>query len=326
MKLSRRKFLKKIGLLFAGFGLFDLFGFFKHIFGNSPLDSILKGFTEKSSFQEPQDFSILQYNKAVFKTTHNSYSIPLSLEDQLNSDIYGLELDMHLDLRDTNKKGLFKVGHSNIGNQLYQQESNPQDAYLSSWLACIADWSLNNSNHIPITVFIDLKDDLVNNQNYCSDLNSYVKECFKYCSLYTPRNYEEHEQIWPTIEKLRGKIILVLTGSENGYSQTKANYLNLDLEKRVMFTSFNEKDNNTDYSEKIKTSSPFVNLGPDWTIDKAQKEYDKGKVVRIFPYNEKQMQIQNYYCNFPATDSPVGITLSFFPTQRYDSSFNFIQK
>jgi len=173
-------------------------------------------------------FDSQPYNKSIFKTTHNSYQ--WSLTKQLNQGIRGFELDIHdfellIDTRGWDnfldkfpgKKPphYFKVGHAWPGNEVNNKllSGNPRGNNLEDWLGKIADWSRKEKNkgHAPITVFLDIKKNLIDNKNNPPEeygLKRFNEQIRNACGdrLVTPENFDATS---PIIE-LRDTIIVVL--------------------------------------------------------------------------------------------------------------------
>ena len=110
----------------------------------------------------------------------------------------------------------FKVGHAWPGNEVNNKllSGNPRGNNLEDWLRKIADWSRKEKNkgHAPITVFLDLKKDLIddetNNPPEDYGLIRFNEQIRNACGdrLVTPENFDATS---PIIE-LRNKIIVVL--------------------------------------------------------------------------------------------------------------------
>ncbi|HUY00986.1 MAG TPA: Ca2+-dependent phosphoinositide-specific phospholipase C [Candidatus Deferrimicrobium sp.] len=153
------------------------------------------------------------YNKSVFMATHNSYSggVKKSIRQQLDGNIRGLELDIHSDEIETKK--YFEVGHVMAGSDV-DHHDNPKSIQFVDWLKVIKDWSNIHVNHVPITLFIDIKHDLVHNPpGYGPEfLNRVIFETFEAARLYTPKMHRHDGTDWPPLDELKGKILVVLTG------------------------------------------------------------------------------------------------------------------
>ena len=86
--------------------------------------------------------------------------------------------------------------------------------YLSDWLNAIATWCDSQPQHAPITLTIDIKDDLNDNLNVENGnliaLNRILSETLGQKMVLA----EQWTAPWPSIESLRGSIIVVLSGHE----------------------------------------------------------------------------------------------------------------
>ena len=86
--------------------------------------------------------------------------------------------------------------------------------YLSDWLNAIATWSDSQPQHASITLTIDIKDDLNDNLNVENGnliaLNRILSETLGQKMVLA----EQWTAPWPSIESLRGSIIVVLGGHE----------------------------------------------------------------------------------------------------------------
>ncbi|MEE2751495.1 MAG: hypothetical protein VX519_08685, partial [Myxococcota bacterium] len=81
------------------------------------------------------------------------------------------------------------------------------------WLEHIGSWSANHPTHAPITLFLDIKDDLTDNRHTSEGslaaLNLLLDNTLG-GRLFTP---EDLGAQWPTIDAMRGKILAVLSGA-----------------------------------------------------------------------------------------------------------------
>ena len=154
-----------------------------------------------------------RYDEAYFKSTHNSYSGEErgSITEQLNSGVRGLELDIHDN--DFSSVGDYQIGHSQHGSEVLLGSGNPSSTLLSEWLNLIKDWSDDNPGHSPITITLDLKDNLTDNENHengnLSRLNAVISECLG-ADLFKAQGFTE----WPSVSELNNKFIVVLSGDE----------------------------------------------------------------------------------------------------------------
>ncbi len=260
-----------------------------------------------------------QYNKVIFKATHQSYSggARKSIRFQLNSKIRCLEFDIH-----NGGKNLFvdfKLGHNHPEEEISYEDDNPRSVLLSDWLDTLIDWSKSNPNHEPITLCIDIKENLVNSS--CStilkSLNSVLQRKLS-GKLYTHKDHVNRNDgsltgtNWPTVHELAGKFVVFLTGDH--YTKWKY-WHDLPLKEQFCFVAYSyEDDGGRDYSHQMLDEAKFANCHLIyWTW--GQEQIRKGKVLRIWgfdPYYDKsgnyrlptESSFRGLLCNFPATDTP----------------------
>jgi len=277
----------------------------------------------------------LPYHKAFFKTSHNSYIH--SIRDQLNKGVRGLEYDIH----DNNIQELedFEVYHlENHIDSLLKVDNNPNDLLLSSWLKVLNDWSNEqNKDHAPITLFIELKDSIIDSNNKPEDLygikklNRIILDSFNSNTLFTFKDFREVDFEWPTVRELKGKIIIVLVSYWGGYwaageggFESRLKYLNNCLEGKddVCFVSWVQEDQG-DKALYLKKNSHYWKCSLEFStknfshISKSQKvtRADFDKIVwgmHIKTYYNKNYE-NGYRCNFPATCE--------WGTDKYNSCF-----
>ena len=110
----------------------------------------------------------IPYHKAFFKSSHNSYA--RSIREQLNKGVRGLEYDIHSDkIQELNdfEVYLFKDYYDVMLNV----DGNPSNYLFSNWLSVLREWSNEqNSEHTPITLFIELKDNIIDLNNRPDEL------------------------------------------------------------------------------------------------------------------------------------------------------------
>ena len=158
-----------------------------------------------------------RYNELVFRATHNSYAgAPSgdlgSLRRQLDRGVRFLELDVH----DSEFASAgYRIGHASPGDGVVHGGGNPRGDGLGAWLGSVERWSDGNPRHAPITLALDLKDRLTDNRSFAQGnlarLNEELLEAFG------PRLFAAEQLTsdpWPTLEALRGRLIVVLSGDE----------------------------------------------------------------------------------------------------------------
>ncbi len=155
----------------------------------------------------------LRYDEAAFKATHNSYSGGgrRSLAEQLDAGVRVLELDVHND--DYPSKG-YRVGHDFPGHDVALGGGNPSDPSFSLWLGVIADWSRAHPSHAPLTLLVDLKDDVSRMSSYTAGNHSALNAALEAAFGETLYRAENHGASWPTVDELRGRVLVVLSGDE----------------------------------------------------------------------------------------------------------------
>jgi hypothetical protein len=158
------------------------------------------------------------YSEARFASTHNSYSGDIggargTILAQLEAGVRNLELDVHA--RGSGETFAYRIGHNDPGGEVDHGGDNPGDDNLESWLAIVANWSAQNPRHAPITLVIDLKTDLGIRKSYDEGeparLNDVLAAAFGDRLLWA----EDVGASFPTISELRGRILAVMSGSQN---------------------------------------------------------------------------------------------------------------
>src|SRR5689334_12031818 len=117
------------------------------------------------------------YDAMRARASHKSYSgcARGSLIDQLNANVRCIEFDFHDNAFDIIKD--YRIGHLKPGAEVDHTPPNPPDDKLDSWLEVVKAWSIANPGHEPITIVLDAKDDLTDNDAAdLAELNRRVKE------------------------------------------------------------------------------------------------------------------------------------------------------
>lgn len=155
------------------------------------------------------------FNEAIFMATHNSYSggDRGSINEQLNQGIRVIELDVHDD--DFRDRGDYQIGHDGPGDEVARGGGNPVGNLLTDWLETVHDWSVMNDGHSPITIVLDLKDDITDNRSFddgnAAALNDRLSSVFGR-RLARAGDFPARGDGWPYVEELRGKVLFVLSG------------------------------------------------------------------------------------------------------------------
>jgi len=276
----------------------------------------------------------IPYSKVVFKCTHNSYSpkIGVSIESQLDRGIRGIELDIHN--KNIEHTRQFEIGHLRAGESVYHKEGNPTSPLFKDWLKVIKDWSDGHANHEPVTLFIDIKSNLVekNSTEELILLNQTILENLTADKLYLPREFIAQDKVWPPETEMHNRIIVFLTG----HCQSKWSYwTNIPKTELVSFFTYNYPDDNEkEYSKEMLQEAHIANAETeDWHW--ANTQIKEGKIVRLWEYNPRKFPFRthiafplqrwpNALCSFPATDHPFKFGRG--NSGWYDSSCEELQK
>ncbi len=161
-----------------------------------------------------------RYDLTRFRATHNSYSggDRGSLPRQLDLGIRDLELDFHDNGYE--QLGDYRVGHLKPGVEVAFGNGNPGTLLLRDWLGVIASWSDAHPGHAPLTVTLDAKDNLTDNDagGDLEDLNETLEAAFG-AKLFT-RDGRDSDGGWRDTEQLRDRVLCVLSG----HGSTRAAY------------------------------------------------------------------------------------------------------
>ncbi|MCK2213761.1 hypothetical protein MF672_008165 [Actinomadura sp. ATCC 31491] len=157
---------------------------------------------------------------AIFLATHNSYSGDLdgargSIAQQLDQGVRFIELDIHDNGYATAHD--YSLGHDAPGDAV-DHDGNPASNLLRDWLAVIDAWSAQHPAAAPITVALDVKDDLTDNTSYAAGnlaaLNQELAAAFGDRLL----RADEYPADPPSLDALRGRVLALISG--NGRTRT----------------------------------------------------------------------------------------------------------
>ncbi len=156
------------------------------------------------------------FSDTLFKATHNSYSGGSrgSIPEQLDAGVRFIELDINDD--DFASIGDYRIGHGRPGSSVYHGGGNPASNLFSDWLQMIVQWSVDHPGHAPITLGLDMKNNLSSvdspAEGNLSALNELVAENLG-SLLFTSTALGDAE--WPTTTTLNDRIMVVLSGNES---------------------------------------------------------------------------------------------------------------
>ena len=158
----------------------------------------------------------LPFASAVFRATHNSYSGNISgargsIGQQLDAGVRYVELDVWSGPYAST--GDYQIGHGSAGDQVDHTGGNPAGNQLRAWLTTVDAWSAAHPAAAPITVMLDLKDDLTTRNSYASGnfaaLNQEIGDVF---GPRLVRSLDTHGPLGP-VGTLRGHVLVLLSGS-----------------------------------------------------------------------------------------------------------------
>ena len=275
------------------------------------------------------------YHQAFFKASHNSYEH--SIKEQLDNGVRGLEYDIHDDR--IKEFGDFEVYHlPNHINVKLNEDGNPKTKQLSDWLRLLEEWSLEqNSDHSPITLFIELMDCIIDENNHPEEkyglgkMDSVITNSISTNKLFTYNNFRDNDFRWPTVQDLKGKIIVVLTSYWGGYwasseggFESRLKYLRESLRGSagVCFVSWIDDDRGEEVPF-IKNNSHFWKCSIEYSTKiykenlQAQRltraDFDKIIMGRHVKTYYKKNFDAGYRSNFLATDS--------WKSEKYDKAY-----
>lgn len=267
----------------------------------------------------------IPYHQAFFKTSHNSFNI--SVRKQLDQGVRGLEYDIHDDR--IQKVNDFEVYHlPKHVNVAINVDGNPGDLLLSNWITLLKDWSdEENYEHAPITLFLELKDCFIDEDNEPSTLygfkrlNELILDSLSPNYLFSHGDFRKNNFQWPIVRELKGKIIIVLTSywggfwaSNEGGFESRLDYLNNCLKGKddICFVSWIEEDRG-EQKLFMKEKATFWKCSIEFSTKNYEEnkkiqrptrvDYDKIKMGRhVKTYYEKSYNT-GFRANFLSTDS-----------------------
>ena len=267
----------------------------------------------------------IPYHQAFFKTSHNSFNI--SIRKQLDHGVRGLEYDIHDDrIQEVDD---FEVYHlPKHVDAAINVDGNPGDLLLSNWLTLLKNWSNEQNNeHAPITLFIELKDCIVDTNNEPSELygiirlNKVIHDVLSPNYLYSHSDFRKNKNRWPSVRELKGRVIIVLTSYWGGYwasseggFESRLRYLKncLKGEEDVCFVSWIEEDRG-EQKLFMKEKATFWKCSIEFSTKNYEEnlklqrptrvDYDKIKMGNhVKTYYEKNFK-SGFKANFLSTDS-----------------------
>jgi len=167
------------------------------------------------------------YEQVSFKASHNSYErdekpfteqLSWSTKHPYQAGCRGLELD----LRESPNLTVWAIDHD--------EYTGRADRQFSEYLHHLRRWSTTDPGHDVVTVTLDLKAQARDRRRFPRYLDMLIDECLGRDLVFTPADLAgDHPSLvagvaatgWPTLDQLRGRFILCLSGDEptkNSYS------------------------------------------------------------------------------------------------------------
>ncbi len=184
-----------------------------------------------TGWQPPLD-DVLRLNHVQLKGTHNSYHVepPIVFSDQHRYTHQPLDVQ----LEDQGVRAFeIDVHQGSGGLEVYHIDFIDEVSTCDTFALCmqtIRGWSDTNRKHLPIVVWIEVKDDVGGVPiDDLSVLDDELRAVFDEERLYTPDDlqgsYESPRarldaEGWPTLGEVRGKVIAVLLDSDRAGEYT----------------------------------------------------------------------------------------------------------
>ncbi len=293
----------------------DFFGKAKSMVQNARLkmledvssDSTVNQISERNgipAYNPPERFdeygNPLSYTDIQQKSSHNSYQrVGTIYEQYKNENITSFELDIHNGdpglinipfLSDEAEDGDFYVYHDSSPTNIGNLGSESHYPHLSDGLADIQKINSTNPDHDVITLHIDIKDMLDSEKGLGpEDLDRILSEKLG-DSLYTPEDLINNSEAntlaeayqdkgLPDLDKLEGKVIIVLTGGDEellSYSQANDN--------PIAFVSANPNFDE-DGGFVSDPGAIFYNIRVD-DLDQSRQILDQDYILRAYGAND----------------------------------------
>lgn len=162
------------------------------------------------------------FNQVTMKGSHNSQdrdeSLPESLACDLAEPWQGCCLSVELDLaQDPDGDWQWALDHDRY---------DASDPTLVDALTTLENWHAGNSGHLPVTVVLDLKTVSGSDATFATQIDQVFRDTLGAENIYSPSQLRGSSQGtllaaaqangWPSMSALKGKFILVFSGSDSG--------------------------------------------------------------------------------------------------------------
>jgi hypothetical protein len=163
----------------------------------------------------------VRYNEMPYPSIHNAYAEPASIHDQLEGDgVRSLELDLHTGKRDRGQlAGDWYVYHID-----FPLLDGTRCGRFSECMDVLAEFHRKNPHHLPITVFLDVKDSF-DREHRPEQLDAVIAARIPTSVIMDPTDLmrrcpaakDLNEALkppcgWPKVDELEGMFVFALTG------------------------------------------------------------------------------------------------------------------
>ncbi len=245
------------------------------------------------------------YNKSQQKGSHNTEQRGETLTEALHFDsnkpyeggVRNLEFDLVL-------SNEFLGSDDDWASTLQHDGAYDwKKATLRDALLILHNWHLADPSHDVVTVSLDLKNAPGDDVIYTRKVEQTFVETLGRENLYTPGMLQGNAktlldgalaQGWPTIDKLKGKFILVFTGADSDKDDPvtrRREYLSTDTKQRLAFVDVDQRKAGNDLSKPSYTNGNrvFINIQfgrPGW-CDLAVAAPKAGFATRVYTLNNE---------------------------------------
>lgn len=291
------------------------------------LMSTLAGCFGEDEIVEEEPLEEIRLNHLRMKGTHNSYHLKTPGMWALNPayNYTHTDLDIQADRLGVRQFELDVHYSPQSGLQVYH---TTLDFYsncelFTSCMQILLDWSNNHSNHAPIWIFIEPKDDPneVEGQNILELIQADIDATWPVEQTITPADVQSNaptlrsaivEQGWPTLEDSRGKVLFVLLDK----TEIRDLYVerNPTLENQTMFAIVDE-------NHSLASVISFVN--PDTHGDRLLDASELGFMVRTRPDEATVEAREGNYTRFDlALQTGANFITTDFPGSDAEANFS----
>ena len=266
-----------------------------------------------SSAEDPlSDLDSLRYNEVQFKGAHNSIDRDESISAQLDWDskephqggCRGIELDIVQDPKYTGRDETWVFGVQHGGPY------TPATPGLVKCLREVRSWSESHPRHHVVTIHIDLKEEatLGEDKIFVQQIDEIFAGSLGKDRIFRPSELKRdapsllagvEKYGWPELKELRGRCILVFSGSdgEEAVQRRRRAYYTTDPRERFAFVDLDQRAAGAHGADECDIKAPYYNEGSrvfvnielgrkDWTR-LGREAHQRGFVTREWKANDE---------------------------------------